>query len=741
MHRTKLLSMAVAAACLAALLSAPLHAQQPPPAEGDEAQLVAVLQSSDARLFDKAKACQQFAVIGTKKAVPVLAGLLDDEQLSHYARFGLEPIADPAVDEALREAAGKLRGGLLVGVINSIGVRRDGEAVDLLKELLGAPELATAKAAAAALGRIATPEAIDLLRGALADAAELRPAVADACLTAADTLMGQGNNAQAAALFQALEKADLPEHLHMAALDGVLRARGTDALPRLVECLASDDAARFRVGLRAAQQIPGDGVTRALVAELAKPLPEGEAPAEILAITKAEYGAEDAWIDVTDEVAAAVSGNGISITAGNHLAGDPVNGVPKTLRFEYTLDGEPHTAEIAEKEAFEIEASGTQHPRQALLVYALGERGDKDASPVVLEMAEQGPWDLRVAAVRALAKLGDAEAVPSLLRIAVDPQGELSSAARDSLAELPGDGVDSALAEALAASGSERLPVVIDLVGRRGIASAVPSLVKLAESDDRSLRTAAIEALGLTVGLDRLPVLVDRLVDPPTPDVAAAAKEALRKACMRMPDRDAAAALLIERLETARGDAKADLLDLLGVLGGPKALDGVSKAAAEGDEPMQDAATRVLGEWMSADAAPVLLGLAKTGNDQFKIRCLRGYIRIARQLDVPDGERMAMCREALKAAERNEEKALVLEVLGRYPSAEALALAIPYVDNAALKEAACQSSVKIAQDILDAQPAAVADAMQRVMRAAADPELAKRARGLNNRAERKLGKK
>ena len=47
-------------------------AQQAPPATGTETELLAVLQS-DAPLFDKAKACQQLAVIGTRESVPVLA--------------------------------------------------------------------------------------------------------------------------------------------------------------------------------------------------------------------------------------------------------------------------------------------------------------------------------------------------------------------------------------------------------------------------------------------------------------------------------------------------------------------------------------------------------------------------------------------------------------------------------------------------------------------------------------------
>src|SRR3982751_6422565 len=67
----------------------------------DEAALVKILQDPAAAIFDKNIACRRLAIIGTKAAVPALAALLSDPKLAHYARFGLGPITDPAVDEAL----------------------------------------------------------------------------------------------------------------------------------------------------------------------------------------------------------------------------------------------------------------------------------------------------------------------------------------------------------------------------------------------------------------------------------------------------------------------------------------------------------------------------------------------------------------------------------------------------------------------------------------------------------------
>ncbi|MCH5374165.1 MAG: HEAT repeat domain-containing protein [Planctomycetes bacterium] len=615
-------------ACLVATLPAGSMAQQAPPSPGDEAHQIEILKS-DAPLFDKAKACQMLAVIGTADSVPVLAALLPNPELSHYARFGLEPNPDPAVDAALRASLDQLEGGLLVGVINSIGMRRDQAAVGALKDLTGSSDQETAAAAMAALGRIATPEAIETLKAAITGPLALRAAAADACLTACDMLLAEGKNAEAIALYDTLREANLPERLTIAALHGAIRARGAkEGLPMLAALLADEDKAKFAVALRMAHELGGPDVAKTLI--------------------------------------------------------DAMEKLP------------------------------TQ--RRILVIYVLGDLGEPAALPVVLKLAESETTDVRLPAVQVLALLGNASAVPVLLDAASANDETLAGAALESLANLSGKDVDAKLAEALQGSSGAQQLLLIQLAGLRGIESAVPALLKLADADDPAIRSAAIAALGLTINLKQLPALVDRLVAPKSSDVAATTREALVKALQRMPDRNAAAGELTRRMSAASTSAKVDLLGLLGVVGGDQALQAVASAAKDGSDEVQDAATRALGEWMSPDAAPVLLELAKTGSDKYKVRTLRGYIRIARQLDVPTDERIEMCRKTIAAAQRDDEKKLALEVLGRYPTAEGL---------------------KLAETLLDTYPAAVAEAMATAAKNASDRELVQQARNLQRRAARK----
>lgn len=120
------------------------------------ARLNALVADPEATPYAKAKACQRLAVIGDRTSVPAVAALLSDEHLSVYARTALEQIPGDAATDALLAALPNLSGGQLVGVINSLGVRRDPRAVDALSRLLKAdPE--TARAASIALARIRPP--------------------------------------------------------------------------------------------------------------------------------------------------------------------------------------------------------------------------------------------------------------------------------------------------------------------------------------------------------------------------------------------------------------------------------------------------------------------------------------------------------------------------------------------------------------------------------------------------------
>ncbi len=731
----------LAAAVLATAGMRVATAADAPTAAERQQELIEVLRS-DAPKATKAITCKKLTLCGDAKAVAVLAPLLADEELASWALIPLEAIPAPEADAALRDAAGKLEGRLLIGVLNSIGVRGDAASIEVVASKLGDADTDVAEAAAVALGKIGGNAAAKALEPVLTDGpAAVRSAVAEGLILCAEAALAAEEADEAVRLYDLVREADLPQPRINEATRGAILARGDAGLPLLVEQLQSEEREPFYMGLFTAREVGTPEVTQAVIAELLKIRkaaasdPDEPAPKELI-IKSARYGAGDQWADVTQQVAAMISGNVLSVEASNSLAGDPAPGTVKQMALTYSLGGEEKTVVLAESETLNVgEGIADGNPREAPLIYALGDLGHPAALPVVLEIAEDGSYSSRMAAVRVLAQIGDASAVPVLLKTA-QASGQLGTAALESLDKLEGEAVDGAIAAGLGDASGQTLVVLIQLVGSRGIESAVPVLIEAADRDDEQVRLAAVDALGMTVAFDKLDTLVARLLEPRDERDAAAARKALLTAATRMPDRDATATKLLGAMSGASPEHQAALLELTAAVGGPKALAGVGAAARSSGDAMRDLGSRLLGEWMGPDAAPVLLNLAQTTDEsKYQVRALRGYLRIARQFEVPLDDRINMCFEALKAAKRVEERKLAMEILQRFPAARGLALAAYAVRDPELRADAGAAAVAIAEKIVADEPAAVATAMKQVIEAGGDPKVIDRAKSLLQQAE------
>jgi HEAT repeat protein len=640
------------AAILTAALASPAFAQSnskeiialPAP------QLVEILKNPNAPVFDKAKACQRLAVVGDKEAIPALVALLADENLNLYARFGLEGIPDPAVDAAFRDAATKLQGRPLIGVLDSIGQRKDAKAVDLLKGFLGNADTAVVSAAAGALGRIGTVEAAAPLTEAVAKDSPVKTAIADSCLACAEGLAAVGKNAEAIALYEVVGKQDLPKYLKVAALYGQFHVKKADGLDLLLAQIRSSDEAFFNLGLLVARKIPGENATTALAGEV------------------------------------------------------------KALPVE----------------------------RQALLILALGDRKETaGVLPLLREAIQSESPVVRAAAFQVLAKIGGDSAGGVLLAASLG-EGEAAVTAKNMLKTLPGKELDVAITAQFnnANAKGKAKATLCELVGARRIAAADPLVRQSMTDADEAVRIAATAALAQLIELKDLDLLTARAFGKGSEAEVQASKTSLQVAAQRMSDRDGCATKLAVLLAGATPADQTYLMELIGKVSGGKALEVIVTATKSTDPATKDTASRVLGEWVNADAAPALLEILKNDKDEkFQTRALRGYIRAARQFQLPADAKLAMFNTAMEVSKRDEERKLALEILSRIPSAQTLQIAVSYLDKPVLKDAAGDAAVKISVKIVGSEAKAVAEAMQKVVDAGVGGKPGEKAKQLLDQAK------
>ena len=101
----RLLYLTFALGLLIPALPSSLQAAQ----HNEEQHLIGILQSNQSAV-EKDAACAQLKRIGTARSIPALAALLEDEQLSHSARYALESMPYAKAGQALTDALGKTSG-------------------------------------------------------------------------------------------------------------------------------------------------------------------------------------------------------------------------------------------------------------------------------------------------------------------------------------------------------------------------------------------------------------------------------------------------------------------------------------------------------------------------------------------------------------------------------------------------------------------------------------------------------
>ncbi len=480
-------------ALLAAALTAPVLNLQSAPAATNlteesrrkEAEMLAVLRS-DKPLGEKAIACKMLAVFGSRDAVPDLAALLTNEQLSSWARIGLEAIPGAEADRALRQALGQVNGRLLVGVINSIGVRRDVGAISDLIERLHAADDEVAAAAAVALGRIGGERAAQALTRNLTQGTPSRmPGLAEGCIRCAEGFLADKQAAPAARLYETVRLAAVPKQKQLEATRGVILARGDAGIPLLMEQLKSADLELLAIGLRTARELPGRKATEALAGGLRAFAPERQ-PRVLLALADRN----DAAALPTIVEAARTGSEELRLVAINVLErqGD-VSVIPTLLETagdQNTKLAQAAQASLVRLPGERVEADllnrlqSAQGKTREVLIRVAGQRQMGAAIPLMVSATEAEEAGVRGAAVQAVGLIGGvAQLEPLVQRM----QKTTVAAERDDL--------ETAL---------------IAISGRTGAAS-VPALLPLVHNGQESVRVAALHALAAAGGPEALKVI------------------------------------------------------------------------------------------------------------------------------------------------------------------------------------------------------------------------------------------
>ena len=550
-------------------------------APDEEPRLVEVLRS-DRPPAEKEAACVQLHRVGTERAVPVLASLLGDPRLSHAARYALESMSSPAAGRALLDALANTSGAERLGIVGSLGVRREVAAVPALARLLalagdGVPGVAPnadadlaalSLAVAAPLGELPHRDAIAALEMAWsAYAGPLREAVGDGLLRQANRLLAAGDGAEARRLFGLIRDRDEGGSLHLAAFAGVIRASGDDGLPLLISALTGSSESSRQAALRLVSDLPVTGVAQAF----ATLLPVVPPPIQTALLNGWMQRPEPPSLAVIVPLMPSASPE-VRLAAIRALGrvGDHTVVLP-LLELAAAAGPEQTAARLALTQAPRDDVAarliaGLDNPRSEIRVEAaraLGERGEKRAIPALLELAGGEDPAVRPAALRALILLVDDRHLAALVGLvshATDdaPRAEALRAltlAYERLQPSSGSVALRPLMQALAGGSVETRVALLSVCGSLTAEETRAALRSALNGADPEIRAAAVRSMGRTVDLEMLPDLIQLARD----DAEEEFRDLATKACVRLVTNPGSPLFTERRIAIFRGLASTPL--------------------------------------------------------------------------------------------------------------------------------------------------------------------------------------
>jgi HEAT repeat protein len=476
-----------------------------------EKRFIGLLQS-DATLGSKDFVCKELSVMGSEAAVPVLSGMLLEPKTAEMALYALDRIPGQAADQALRDELPKISAAKVrIGIVNTLGRRRDSGSVAVLRSLALGKEQAIGDPALFALAEIADSDAVQ----ALADAqtkigAASRVTAAEAYLKAGDRRFERGDAPGAVRIYKELYGTGEPPIVRVQALRGLAVAEGAQSTPVLMRALHGGDARFQAVAIRAlAKSSPNQ-----LLAELPQ-LSEG-GQVRVLG-TLGEKG--DTSFLPAFRTALTASSQPVRVAAlegigriGNAAA------VPTLARIAASDDEAERSAarnSLASMRGSDVDQAvidgiaSADSKVQLELIRAAGQRSITAATPALLKMAREPNADVRRESLKALGDTASAEDVSGLVALVITPAqaGDREEAAR-SLGAVLRRSDSSSSNEVISAYSSvsdvEARAALVQVMGQTGNAEALPILEAALKDQNAGLRQGAI--LGLTEWPNDTPV-------------------------------------------------------------------------------------------------------------------------------------------------------------------------------------------------------------------------------------------
>jgi len=318
------------------------------------------------------------------------------------------------------------------------------------------------------------------------------------------------------------------------------------------------------------------------------------------------------------------------------------------------------------------------------------------------KMLEHGNNSERLAALRTIGSRGDVAVIPILLTILKENDNILQTAVKEALLQLPRSVVSSALLAVI--DQPELRQNVLDMLGAMKCYEAIDPLILLAHSEDATVFTPVIAALGQICDPDDsdIPRMLTLYLSSRPGVHREQVERSLVMICEKHPDPGTRVTILLHCLENEKGELPTPILvttlPLLGRLGNWKIAEMVLPLLDSDQPDLRRSAIRALCNWPNADYHGVLWNIVQESPASEYVRwALRAYIRVVTlKSDRPESETLAMLQKAMQKANDDADKQWCLSRCSTIRTMESVEWIAGYLDDPVLAQTACAAIAELA---------------------------------------------
>ena len=334
---------------------------------------------------------------------------------------------------------------------------------------------------------------------------------------------------------------------------------------------------------------------------------------------------------------------------------------------------------------------------RAEIIVMLGKRGDSSALPHILAEMKSEAQIVRQAAITAAVELGDRSVLGELWPLLQSHSLEELEVLKQAFLSFPTDLIAPQTAKILNDVPLPARIALIEILAERQAKEYADVVFNLAANEDETLRTAALTALERLSDKEDLSRLVDMLLEATENKEVLLIQNAVVASANLISDKESRADLLLAALEKSEGDHPLDLLRILPMVGGSKALQCVIEKIQSEDARIQSVAVYSLAKWPDIEALEdVRKVILTTDNPTFRYVSLQGYVRLIQEAERMPEEQYSLLEEVFDAAVEPADKKVIISGLSRVKSEQSLRYVVPFLQDPELQSNAARAAERIA---------------------------------------------